>query len=411
MDDSLDLRPIDPDEFPAFYRSLMETFGVDVRDDDREADRLVFEPDRSLATYSDKQIVSTAAIFSRHITVPGGELPVAAVTMVSVSPTHRRQGVLREMMRRQLTELHDDGRESVAALWASEGTIYGRFGYGLSARRASLRGDTRALHLRPDADLGRGRIRMAGRGDALPHLSAVYNASRGDQIGWLDRPDRWWDFRLHDPEYARDGATALRFALYEQPDGDVGGYALYRIKQQWDEHGNQSQAQVLEVTAATPQAYAATWRFILNLDLIHTVTKRIAPVDEPLQHMVTDPRAVKLTAGDGLWVRLVDVDRALAARTYASDIDVVLEVSDSFCPWNAGRWRLSGGPGGATCTRTQQPADLELGSVDLGAAYLGGTTLAILAAAGRVHERRPGALHAASRAFAAVREPWCAEVF
>ena len=411
MDDSLDLRPIDADEFPAYFRSLYETFGGDARDDDVEADRWVFEPDRSLATVADKRIVSTAAIFSRRMTVPGGELPVAAVTMVTVSPTHRRQGILRAMMRRQLTELHDEGREPVAALWASEGTIYGRFGYGLAARRARLTGDTRSLTVPRGADAGDGRIRMVSVEEARPHLSSVYETARTGQNGWLDRAGRWWDNRLFDPEHARDGATALRCALYEQAEGTVTGYAIYRIKQRWDETGNQSEVQVLELTATSPQAYASTWRFVLDLDLVRRVTKRIVPADEPLQHIVTDPNAVRLSLDAGLWVRLADVDRALAARRYATEVDVVLDVDDDFCPWNAGRWRLAAGPTGATCTPTHDPADLQLRAVDLGAAYLGGPSLATLAAAGRVQERRPGALAAASRAFAEDREPWCPEVF
>jgi predicted acetyltransferase len=411
VDDSLDLRPIDADEFPAFGHSMYQTFGGDLRDDDLEADRWVFEPDRSLATFADKRVVSTAAIFSRRMTVPGGELPVAAVTMVSVSPTHRRQGILRSMMRRQLTELHDEGREPVAALWASEGTIYGRFGYGLAARRARFTGDTQSLTVPRDADDGAGRMRMVSLDEARPHLASIYDAVRTGQNGWLDRPGRWWDHRLYDPSHARSGATALRCAIYEQAEGAVAGYVVYRIKEEWGDAGNQSVVQVQELTATTPQAYAATWRFILDLDLIRRVVKRIVPVDEPLQHIVTDPNAVQLSVSAGLWVRLVDVDRALSARRYATDVDVVLDVTDDFCPWNSGRLRLSAGPQGAACTPTKDAPDLELAAVDLGAAYLGGTTLQTLAAAGRVRERRPGALLAASQAFAGAREPWCPEVF
>jgi predicted acetyltransferase len=405
------LRPIDDSEWPAFFRVLAETFGEDPRDADRDAEQWVFEPDRSLAAFDRDSIVATGAIVSRDMTLPGGPRQVAGVTMISVAPTHRRQGILTGIMQRQLAELHEQQREPVAALWASEGGIYGRFGYGLAARCGALSARTADLRLRPGVDLGAGRIRLASAEEARPHLVGVYEQVRGQQPGWLDRRDRWWDIRLRDPEHWRDGATALRYALYTGEDGRVTGYALYRIKSGWDSGRPGSEVQVFELAATTPQAYAAVWSFLSNLDLVAKVRKRIAPLDEPLQHLVLDPRAVRLEVFDGLWVRLADVGRALADRIYAAEVDAVLDVADDFCPWNAGRWRLSGGPAGAECAPTHDPADLTLSSTDLAAAYLGGTTLATLAAAGRVGEVRHGALAAASRAFGADREPWCPEVF
>ena len=407
----LDLRPIDSSEFPAFFRVLVETFGEDPRDADRDADQWVFEPERSLAAAEGDSIVATGAIVSREMTLPGGPRPVAGVTMISVAPTHRRRGVLTEIMRRQLTELHEQRREPVAALWASEGGIYGRFGYGLASRRGALSARTGDLRLRPQADPGAGRIRLASAEEARPHLVGVYDEQRAHQVGWLDRRDRWWDYRLRDPEHWREGATALRYALNTEEDGRVTGYAVYRIKPVWDTGGNETEVQVVELAATTPAAYAAVWSFVTNLDLVPKMRKRIAPLDEPLQHMLLDPRAVKIEVLDCLWVRLADVGRALADRVYSADLDVVFDVSDTFCPWNAGRWRLSGGTGRADCAPTRDPADLTVSSTDLGAAYLGGTTLASLAAAGRVTELRPGALVAASRAFACERQPWCPEVF
>jgi predicted acetyltransferase len=408
----VELRPIGAEEFPAYFRTIVETFGEDPRDSDRELDQMVFEPERSLAGFDGDRIVATAGIYSRAMTLPGGPRPVAAVTLVSVAPTHRRRGVLTEMMRRELTELHEEQREPVAVLWASEGVIYGRFGYGLAARRAALTGRVQDMRLRSDLLTGAGRVRLASAEEARPHLERVYEQVRGREVGWLDRLDRWWDYRLYDPEHWRHGATSFRFALHTLEGGTVGGYGIYRVKQDWDGPArNETEVQVIEVAAADPQAYAAVWSFLTNLDLTRNVRKRISPLDEPLQHMVTDPRTVRLEVIDALWVRLADVGRALAERTYGEDVDIVVDVTDEFCPWNAGRWRLSGGPTGASCDRTVDPADLALSSAELGAAYLGGTTLATLAAAGRVTELRPGAVTAASRALAGDRQPWCPEVF
>lgn len=405
------MRPITAEEFPEYYRRLAETFHEEVRDTDREMDLAIFEPDRSLAVLADKEIVGTAAIFSRDMTVPGGQLPTAAVSLVSVAPTHRRRGLLTAMMRRQLTELYEGGIEAVAALWASEAAIYQRFGYGSATAGARLSGQTQAMVFRREVDAGVGRIRLVGEEEARLRLVEVYEQARTATPGFLDRRNRWWDIRLYDPEHHRGGATAYQYALHEEPAGRVNGYAVYRIKNKWSETGPDGKLAVQEMMASTPQAYAALWWYLLNIDLIRSVTRTHGPIDEPLQHLLLDPRAVQLTAVDQLWVRLADVGRALAGRRYAAELDVVLAVSDEFCPWNAGRWRLSGGPAGSRCERSIDSADLALSSTELGAAYLGGTALASLAAAGRVRELRPGALAAASAAFRTPRPPWCPEVF
>jgi predicted acetyltransferase len=405
------LRPIDRTEFPAYFRALSETFGEDPRDTDRDADAAIFEPERSLAGFDGDRMVATAGIFSRQMTLPGGPKPVAAVTMVSVAPTHRRRGLLTEMMRRQLTGLHEERAEPVAALWASEAAIYGRFGYGMATRQIALSGRTRDLALRPDIDVGTGRIQLATAEQARPWLAEVYDRVRPREVGWLDRRGSWWNYRLHDPDHWRDGATAYRFALNTQEDGQVTGYAVYRVKRIWDRGHAESEVSVHELVATTPQAYAAIWSFVTNLDLTRVVKKRIAALDDPIVHQITNARILRAELFDGLWVRLADVRRALADRRYAADVDVVLEVTDEFCPWNAGRWRLRGGADGAECERTGDAADLALSAAELGAGYLGGIRLAGLAAAGRVTELRPGALVAASRAFAGDREPSCPEVF
>lgn len=407
----LQLRPVTSDEFPAYYRMLAETFHSDPRDDERELELAVFEPERSLATFDGKDIVGTACIYSRTMTVPGAQLPLAGVSCVAVAPTHRRRGLLTAMIGRQLAELHERQGEPVAALWASESVIYQRFGYGLASLGTMLTARTDRLAFHPDTDTGRGRVRLAAPEEALPRLKAVYEAVRPTRTGFLDRRGRWWDTRVADPEFAREGGTTLRFALYEEPDGQATGYALYRTRSRWADDGPDGEVTVRDLIASTPQAEAGLWAYLTSLDLIRNVRRYHGPVDEPLLFLVSDPRKVQLRMVDQLWVRLADVDRALAARRYATEIDVVFEVADPFCPWNAGRWRLAGGPGGATCERTSDPADLALRSTELGAAYLGSVSLATMAAAGRVSELRPGALAATALAFNAGRPAWTPEVF
>jgi len=407
----VELRPIDLAELAGFYRTLAETFGEDPRDDDRERFARLFEPDRSLAGFEGDGIVCTTMIYSLRMTLPGGPRPVAGVTMVAVLPTHRRRGLLTEMMRRQLIDLYEARREPVAVLWASEGGIYGRYGYGTAARQASLAVDKPRARLRPDVRLGSGRVSLTTVEQARPREAAVYEAVRLHSVGFLDRSERWWDRTLNDPDHTRGGATARKHVLHTEQDGSVTGYATYRLKDGWTPARNDSEVQVGDVFATTPAAYATLWAYLAGIDLHPRLSRRMGPLDEPLQHLLLDQRAARAEVYDSLWVRLADVGRALADRTYSAPVDVVLEVADDFCPWNAGRWRLSADEAGARCERTPDEPDLELSATDLGAAYLGSPVLASLAAAGRVVERTPGAVSAAHRAFGVERPPWCPEVF
>jgi predicted acetyltransferase len=395
----MELRPATRAEMDDFGRAVMSAFHGELTDEDRRHYERIDEPERSLAWFDDGRIVAATGIYSRQLTAPGGVVPCAAVTAVGVVPTHRRRGLLTQMMRRQLEDIRGSG-DPVAVLWASEGGIYGRFGYGIAARVGRLTARRPVARLATPPPPG-DPLRAGPAGEHVEHMRAVYERVRGERPGMLDRPGPWWDVRLHDPESQRHGAQPLRAVVV--PDG----YALYAVRSDRDEDGPAGEVAIRELVAATPAARALLWAFLLDQDLTRTITWRLAPADEPLWLMLTDPYAVRVLLESALWLRLVDVPAALAARTYAGVPDVVLELSDAFCPWNAGRWRLAGG----TCERTEAQADLALDAVDLGAAYLGGTTLSELAAAGRVAELRPGALARASAAFRGDVAPWCPEVF
>jgi predicted acetyltransferase len=211
---------------------------------------------------------------------------------------------------------------------------------------------------------------------------------------------------LADPESHRHGASALHGVVHDTPQGPT-GYALWRTKSGWDEKGPKGEVRVGEVVAADPATYAALWRFLLTIDLARTATFSFAALDEPLIHLVDEPRRLGARMLDGLWVRVVNVPRALANRRYPVDVDVVLDVTDTLLPQNTGRWRLTGGPAGAGCERTGDEPDLALDVRELGAAYLGGFSLASLAAAGLVTEHRAGAVDAASAAFSWHVPPYC----
>ncbi|MGP3923055.1 GNAT family N-acetyltransferase [Streptomyces sp. 8N616] len=402
-----ELRVLRPAEWDEWFDTLVRAFGgVAVPPEERELDHDLTEVERSIGAWDGDRPVGTAGAFSFRLSVPGGALvPAAGVTMVSVAATHRRRGVLSAMMRRQLDDVRAWG-EPLAILTASEPEIYGRFGYGIATGLMHAEVDTSRVRLAVPPGTDDVRLRMADPAAVLHACEAVYAASVGLRPGMLVRIPGWERHALLDPPSERAGASPLQCVVAEA-GGEVAGYARYAVEPEWDAAGPKGAVLLRDICAPDPAAYAALWRFLFDLDLTSTVKVRNRPVDDPLLHMVSDPRRCRIGFRDSLHVRLVDVGAALQARAYAAPVDVVFEVQDSFCPWNEGRWRLTAdAKGGADCRRTDDPADLALSVRELGAAYLGGTTLAALAGAGRVRELRGGALREASLAFASDVAPW-----
>ncbi|MFD1145727.1 GNAT family N-acetyltransferase [Saccharothrix hoggarensis] len=401
---TLTLRTLTADDLPAFQRVFDAAFLLDTQEDRLERWRDVFEPERHHAVFDGDEMIGGGGVQSREMTVPGaGPVPIAAVTSVGVKPGHRRRGVLTRLMRAQLHGLHEEGREAVAALWASEAGIYPRFGYGFAAQFARL-AVPRGAAFHPGVSLGGERVREVSRDEAMPAMKAVYESLRPTRTGWLNRSDAHWGHHLADEERDRGGLTAYRYVLH--PDG----YAVYRIKGDWQERGPRSELHLREIAARTDEAYAALYRYVLDLDMVGEVQFFTAS-DDPVVHLLADARLALRSMQDSLWVRLVDVDRALVQRRYGSDVDAVLEVHDDFCPWNGGRWRFTVKDGTATVQRVDDDPDVVLDVQALGAAYLGGTKLTVLARAQRVREVTEGVLRTLSHAFSGDRDPHCSELF
>ena len=380
-------------------------FGGSPTDDRVERFANVLPPERMHAARLDGSVVGGAGAFPFQLTVPGGRVPAAGVTVVGVLPTHRRRGVLRAMMRAQLDAARERG-EPVAYLWASEETIYGRFGYGI----ASLSGEIqvpreRSAFARPLEP--RGQVRLVALEEALELIPPVYERVARETPGMFARPRPWWEFRvLADPEYRREGGGEMQRAVLEF-DGRVEAYALYRLHMSFDGGVATGFTNVIEAMGGTPVATAEIWRFLLDIDWMDSIKGMLLPVDHPLFLLLAQPRRMRLRLSDGLWVRLVDVAGALSARTYAHDGALVFEVEDAFCPWNEGRWRLEGG----MAWRSEEDADLRLEVTALASVYLGGFTFAQLARAGRVAELADGAIARADAMFRTDVAPWCPEIF
>ena len=424
MSSAYPIRPISDSEFPAFYAVIEHAFnGTYPTEPELRHELTVFEFDRSLAAFDGSDIVGTAGAVTFRMTVPGGAATMAGVTAVSVLPSYRRRGILSSLMRRLLADVRSRG-EAVAALFASEASIYRRYGFGIATAELDLtirRGEGVMLE---QATAGQGpapRLRIAEPKDAVRELAKVFDFILPARPGMIARDDRWWDYVLWDPEHRRSGNSPLRCVIAEDGTGPR-GYALFSGKPEWDDHGIPSGTlQVSELMAADPTAYSAIWNDLLTRDLVREVRARVRPADEPLLYLLADPRRARPLLLDGLWIRLVSVGQALTQRRYACAVDVVIEVTDDLFADNAGRWRLraqgsvgaagAAAPAPASCERTSAPADLALPVQALGAAYLGGTRLSALAGAGLVSEMRPGALAALSAAMSWDPAPWCTTGF
>ena len=348
------------------------------------------------------ELVASAAILSKNMAFPGGAVhPVAGVTWVAVRPGWRRRGLLRSMITEQLHGLHATGAEPVAILTASEAALYGRYGYGQAISQARLE----LLHgasLRPGTATEAVVETRPER--ARPLARALYERVAPTVPGNLSRTDAVWNLRTSDHAELRDGASRRRWALH--PDG----YVCYRVKPGWNQHGPNSQLVLDEICAATPLARASLWQYLMSMDLVRTVNYRAGWVDDPLRDLLLDPRRMQLTVSDHVWLRIVDLDRAIGLRSYSAPFRAVVELTDALCPWNAGSWALDlTGPGGTAACSTATP-QVRLDIVDLGAAFLGGTPLARLAAAGRV-TGDPATVRALDAALTTALAPWCPEGF
>ena len=419
-DDPYPIRPVSSDEFDGFHAVDMHAFNSSpLTGEDRERDVARIEFDRTLAAFDGPVQVGTAGAYSFQLTVPGSRtLPAAGVTWVAVLPSHRRRGVLTSLMRRQLADIRERG-EPVAVLWASEATIYPRYGYGRAMWHADLtryRGEG-ALARQVPVDGGL-RLRIAEPAAVRPELAKVYEAVLASRPGFIARNEAWWQSAVFDPVDERQGASPLHCVLAED-DGGPRGYALYSGVNSWDAETAlpDGVVTVRELVCADPAASASVSAALLGRDLITEFRLRRRPVDDPLLYQLADPRRARPRLKDALWARIIDVPGALAGRRYSAPVDTVIDVRDNLVPSNAGRWRLTTAEPAAadrngleaSCVpaAASAPADLALDIAELGAAYLGGTPLGALAGAGLVAERRAGAVRKLSAAMSWDPAPWC----
>ena len=406
------LRSPKADELRAWVQPALLAFGEEFSEPEFLAQAPMLEPERLINAFDGEQRIATAGAITLRLTVPGGEVGASGITEVGVDPGHRRRGVLRQMM----TWLLDDARarnEPVAVLWASEAAIYQRFGFGNGTLQSGFEVDRSRLVFRsplPPSD--RVRIRIVDADEGVRLASPIYDTVRRKVPGSLARPEiKWRNHQMTDAEWMRRG-NGPQFRAVLEVDGEPRGYVVYQIKQDWDARGPRSTLLVTDLVALDPEAEQRLWQWVGASDLVATIRLMRGPVPNPLQLWLQEPRRLGLTTGDGIWLRFVDIAAALAARTYTGEGSVVLELEDPLIDSNTGRWQLTvGADGAATVARTTAEPGLTLDVAALACTYLGAFRFRDLAAAGRVREIQPGALHTADVLFTTSRAPFSNTMF
>jgi predicted acetyltransferase len=399
----MEFRTIAPEEADEFFTTLERAFGNIVANEDEVAHEMArLQHDRLWAALEDGRIVGCAGAYSWETHVPGGAaVPTAGITTVGVLPTHRRRGITTQLMWRLLRQARER-EEPLATLFASEGAIYGRFGFGVSSQHLDLDVLVDRARFVPGLD-PYGSVRLLPRDQALPLLHPVYEQVASTRPGMvrLDRDGVDWVL-----EEKKDPKEGHFYAVHLDDGGRPDAYAVYRVKHEWPESLPHVELVVRDLLATHARANAAMWRYLFDVDLVSRVLAENRPPDEPLRWQLAEPRAARAKVFDGLYARPVDVAAALACRAYAADGRLAVGVHDPFAPENDGVYVLSVEGGVARCTRVDADPDLRCRVNALGSVLLGGTTWSVLAAAGAVEAISPRALERADAMFVTPFAAW-----
>ncbi|MDI1478463.1 GNAT family N-acetyltransferase [Polyangium sp. y55x31] len=405
---SIEIRLLGPEHSDEFAHPIRTAFGLPPSQERLERSRRLPELVTRIGAYDGNTIVGSAGAFAFDFSTPGGgTVPTSGLTMVAVMPTHRRRGILRKLIERQFADARDRG-QPIAALWATEATIYGRFGYGIAAFSGdvSIERDRSAFVGSPVPF----EAEFVSEAEALERIPPLYERARRAAPCMPSRSPGWWSLRrLIDAESMRAGSGPLQRVIVKV-DGRDEGYALYRVRlEHTDPQIPVTVVTVQEAMGATPAGTRAAWRYLCDIDLATRINATCLPPDHPLFLLLAEPRRMHYRTYDSVWVRIVDVPAALAARRYGGEDSIVIEVDDEFCPWNTGRYRLDAATSRAA--RTEEPCDLRVSAAALGSAYLGGFSFSRLAEVGGAAPRTEGALERADRMFVGARLPYCPEIF
>ncbi|WEV27027.1 GNAT family N-acetyltransferase [Streptomyces sp. 71268] len=428
---ALDIRTITDAEVADWLRACNTGFLLDpvISEEEVELRRPGLNLDRTQGAFDDGRCVGCFRSFAQELTSVGGApVPATAVTNVSIVPTHRRRGLLTEMMGRDLRAAKERG-DAVATLLAAEYPIYGRYGFGpatwttrwtVDIARAGLNagyarpGDAPLLSAKGRAariaDPG-GRVDFVDAAEMLVEGPALHDRLRAERHGMVSRGERVWRLETGELRYPSTKWTEPFHALYRGPDGTVEGLLTYTIEQHWAAKMPENTARVRSLLATTPAAESALWYFLFSVDWVVRVDTWYRAPDDVLPLLLGDPRAaVPQAQADWVWIRPLDVPHLLQARTYPVEGSLVLDLHDA-AGLAGGRFALEAGPDGASCVPTSRDADLSMDIGELGTLWLGDESTTRLVGLGRVEEHHAGAAARADALLRAGRRPWCPDSF
>ncbi len=400
----MELRTVGEAELQGYRDCVFNTFGDDASIDAGGEDRLrKLIPERQRwAMFDGSQVVGTAGSFDLEIGVPGGgSVRMAGLTMVTVRPTHRRRGILRDLMTRYAADARERGY-AIGGLWASEAAIYGRFGFGIATQADVISiGDATAVKFR--RAFTSDRFEWLEEPQARELLPAIYARATANRPGVLRRSALWWqERRFLETGWMRGGASKRRHVIARR-DGEITGYLAYRQRDGFDGGLPTGKVEIIELVGIDPRAELSLWKFALEVDLFPQVKWGNAPVDDVLAWAVVDPRRVQRRRTDCMWLWIDDPVGAFAARRY--EHDGVLRFAVEGATYEL---EVAGGVG--RCTRSERAAELEIDRTALGSIYLGGVEVMQLARAGLVRGDQT-AIARADQLFRSAIAPWCPEVF
>ena len=389
----------------AALSSIWHYFGHTPNDEVTANFATLMTPARALVVRDGDIVAAGCGSFPFSLTTPGGRVRTAGLSVVGVMPTHRRKGILTAIIKRFFADCQARD-EHVAYLWAMEERIYGRYGFGVTALSADIH-VARDRSLLLDFPRGDIRAREVPLDAAYEWLGPIYDRVARTTPGAFARSADWWRLKvLTDPAWQRKDAGLKRCVVIDI-DGTPSAYALYRIISNVERGIPLGGVEVIEAVAVSPAASAAVWRFLFDIDLSAWIKASFLPLDHPLVLLAAEPRRLNFRQRDGTWLRLLDVEKALSARAYGPNAEIVIEIEDRLCPWNAGRWLVDAG--GAR--RTTRDADLRCDVDALASAYLGGFSWRQIVASSRAFADDDEAIARADRVFERRNAPWCPEIF
>jgi predicted acetyltransferase len=388
-------RTAEEDDWAALCLVDGRNFGFGYTPEQIDKARAIHDITRFELALDGKELVAIVGAFSLQVTVPGsGRLPMGGLTWVSTSATHRRQGLLTELMARSLADVDRRG-EPVAMLGASEAGIYERYGFGVATLLRATSIDRRLTQVRPEFRPKPGSVRFIDGDKALSHVSEVWSRFHRTRAGEVDRSEALHRFLFDSRATERDGFSPAFYLAHRD------GYAVYRILMQWNNGKPAHNLDLIELVATNPDAHVALWHTVLGVDLVGPITSRQVPIDDPLPYLLTNPRALETTTlNDGVWVNVRDVKACFGERTYGTTDRIVIEADGD-------RWAIDGGPDGATCKAVKSRPDIVMDHTSLGALLLGGVWPSTLAAGRRLEPRSDEALRRGDAFFVTSPAPHC----